>query len=89
MLKPSVGLTELMSSPLMRFMIVVFPALSSPLHRGSHRRQRQAPSAAVVVRRFWRQGTHTRSSRISLSLRLTFLMIDSSPMVSLDSGERK
>lgn len=31
MLKPSVGETVLASSPLMRFTIVVFPALSSPL----------------------------------------------------------
>ena len=36
MLNPSVGLMVLMSSPLMRFTIVVFPALSSPLRaRGS------------------------------------------------------
>ena len=31
MLKPSVGLTVLASSPLIRFTIVVLPALSSPL----------------------------------------------------------
>ena len=31
MLKPNVGLTVLMSSPLMRFTMVVLPALSSPL----------------------------------------------------------
>ena len=31
MLNPSVGLTVLVSSPLMRFTIVVLPALSKPL----------------------------------------------------------
>lgn len=33
MLKPKVGLMEEMSSPLIRFMIVVFPALSRPLQQ--------------------------------------------------------
>ena len=32
MLNPKVGLTVMISSPLSRFKMVVFPALSSPLH---------------------------------------------------------
>ena len=42
MLKPNVGLTVLMSSPLIRFTMVVLPALSSPL---------QASKARILIRR--------------------------------------
>lgn len=51
MLKPRVGETVLASSPLMRFTIVVLPALSSPLHdRQMHRvTKRSAPRPDLLA----------------------------------------
>lgn len=61
MLKPNVGDTVLASSPLMRFTIVVFPALSSPLHVGPSatapraRLHDAAPVALRAVLANWQQ----------------------------------
>jgi hypothetical protein len=82
MLKPNVGLMVVISSPLIRLTIVVFPALSSPLQQTSKvvscccqlnacsSMPGACPSAAYTMRR-----------RISFSFCLTFLMMVSRPMV--------
>lgn len=70
MMKPSVGLTVLTSSPMTRFTIVVLPALSRPLGGGTL-------SSARAGRAFARWGkTHSIRMRNSLSLSLAFLKID-------------
>jgi hypothetical protein len=89
MLKPSVGLMVVMSSLFRRLTIVVLPALSRPLRARQRgwRRRRQAAAAAphraneTACAQTGVRETHTISSRISFSLRLTFLMMVSSPMV--------
>lgn len=86
MLKPRVGLTVLMSSPLMRLTIVVLPALSSPLHHVTGC-QRAGESGCVLRAGFARKhllhvwGTYTMSRRISFSFCLAFLMIVSRPIM--------
>jgi hypothetical protein len=54
MLKPSVGLMVLMSSPFSRFTTVVLPALSSPLRRAARR---------VAAARQGRASERTRSAK--------------------------
>lgn len=92
MLNPSVGLIVVMSSPLSRFTIVVFPALSRPLGGGrggkwrarlsaSHLRPLAlSPPAQRLPDTPYTPPTYTMSSRISFSLALTFLMIVRSPL---------
>lgn len=85
MLKPSVGLMVVMSSPLMRRTMVVLPALSRPLQQ--HREDTAAHSTFSASKLLRAAGasckTYTMSSRISFSFCLTFLMMVSSPMSPL------
>lgn len=97
MLKPRVGETVEVSSPLMRFTIVVLPALSSPLQAGNGAGQEESQeggeqcrlgrhSVRVLQRVLWAPlpplpPTHTSSRRSSRSFRLTLRMMVSSPML--------
>lgn len=67
-MKPNVGLTVLTSSLRIFFTIVVFPALSSPLHLVLDPLLPTAPSP-----------THSIKMRISLSLSRALRRIDSMP----------
>ncbi len=71
MMKPSVGLTVLTSSPIIFLTIVVFPALSRPLDR----QQGAGPSSGTDT-------AHSISIRSSLSFSRAFRSIDN---ISRDS----
>jgi len=79
MLKPSVGLIVLMSSPFSRLTTVVLPALSRPLRR---RRQALLRGQGDARR------TYTMRIRISLSFAFAFFNTVSRPMLRGVGDER-
>lgn len=83
MLKPSVGLMVVMSSPLILRTMVVLPALSRPLQHKPNNQQRGMRRCKSAGRPPCRdaQWTYTMSNRISFSFCLTFLMMVSRPMI--------
>ena len=91
MLKLSVGLITLVSSPLIFKTMVVFPELSSPLQSKAKYSNIFSKLHIHINMRFWRvyttiHYTYTMSIRISFSFLLIFRIILSSPIAPAASN---